>query len=136
MAAKELDLLAQALGQRDVAAVLPEWAVALRLAVMQQQKIAHAGELRLEHPVVSVDIGGRKIPVRKELEQHGNATLDEMDRCRLERLEEPGGQAQGHHVPVPGGLAPPGPEAQRRRLAQGAAGKVAQQQRSARHRRR
>src|SRR6185437_5312020 len=124
VAAKELELLAQAPGQRDIATVLPERADTLGLAVMQQQEVAHGVEVRFEDPVVAVDIGSREITIRKEPEEHGNAALDQVDRCGLERLEKARGESQRDHVSVPGRPAAPRLEAQRHRLAQGAAGKV------------
>ena len=112
--AEELDLLAQAVGQRHIAAVLPEGAGALGMAVVHQQEIAHAAELGLEHPVVALDVRGGEVAVRKELEQHGDAALDEVDRGGLQRLQKPRRQPERDDVPAPGRLAPPGPEAQRR----------------------
>ncbi len=127
MAFEQLDLFVQGVGQGYIAAMVPERAVTLGVGVVQQQEIAHAPEFELEDPVVAVDIGRLEMAVGEELQQHGDAALDQVDAGGFQRLQEARRQPQRHAIFVPGLLAPAGGEAQRQRFGQRLAFEIGQQ---------
>ncbi len=100
-------------GSVEIAEVRPQRAVvALGGDVVQQQEIAHALEVEAHAPVVFIGVGLRKILVWKQLDELGDAFLDQVDRRRFERLEKSGGKADGDHILVPEEAAPAGLEVQ------------------------
>ena len=78
-------------GSVEIPEVLPHRAVvALGGDVVQQQEIAHAFEVETHAPVVFVGVGLGETLVGEQLDELGDAFLDQVDRRRFERLEESG----------------------------------------------
>jgi hypothetical protein len=63
-------------------------------------------------PVVALDLAFAEVARREQRHQPRDARLDEVDRSRFERLEEPAREPERDDVLVPRLLAPPGEEAQ------------------------
>jgi hypothetical protein len=110
---EELEALLQAVGQLHVAAVPPEFALALGLVVMDYEKIADALVLEGQLPVVAIDVRLPKMTIREELQQQHDAALDELNAGRFEWLEKPCGQPDRDTVLVPGQPTPSRREPQR-----------------------
>src|SRR6185437_14064805 len=110
VAAEELETLLQAVGQRHLAAVAPEFPFAPGLAVVSHEEVADALILQRHPPVVGVDIRLPEAAIREEAHEHESAALDHVDAGGLERLEESCRQPDRHTVLVPGQAPAPGGE--------------------------
>jgi hypothetical protein len=105
-----------------------------RTVIVQNQEVAYRLDVRGENTVELFDGFGVTVTGRKERQKFGNATLDQMNAGRFQRLEEAARQADGDHVLVPGLAPPSGEKADQPRFGQrDCRGGSAKSRRPARH---
>src|SRR6185437_3294688 len=121
-AGPDIDLVPQRFGDPHRAAVPPEGRVVpLRHAVMKDEEVPQPLVLVAGEAVVFRGQHAIEAAIGKEIDQTRGGVLDELDARRLERLEESGGQADGHTVAAPDLIAHAGGEPEEARLAEDAA---------------
>jgi len=118
-AAKDVDLVRQAVRRFERPAIVPEvGVVALRRAIMQHQEVADIDVFLHRELVVTVDLHLVEAARRKPGHQSRDAGLDQVDAGGFKRLEESAGKADRDHVLYPGFPAMAGEETERARVGQ------------------